>query len=406
MAANPVLSEGKQVKSALSAARKGSQEKKTTARKAPFADLMAGMALIAGNPGKNRPTGTQSGQANLGVAAQVFPGHSLTTSKVVTKKQAPGKSEGSKAEPPDQAVRPAAPQSPAVSGKEAMTAGQFNRLQPIAAGSLRSKAGEVSRANIEVGKSAAGVVYSGRSAGNLEAPGTNERGHPSAGVPNAVAVQPEQSHDSVAVRTDAVREGNRAEGGDGKQKPDPGPAGANRDIKPGDTDNGTGSLSGLSSAARMSEMSATQTMVTGPERAGLSQVQMDALMDRMVHLVKSAPSSLEIQLKPEILGNVNILVESRDGAINIMIAAQNNDTASMLNSNLASMRDHLEQQGINLQQMEVNQGYRENRDQSANQPERGRRPAGSNEVAPEEMMISGSQSAASRRNRPGLNILA
>lgn len=153
-------------------------------------------------------------------------------------------------------------------------------------------------------------------------------------------------------------------------------------------------------------MSATQTMVTGPERAGLSQVQMDALMDRMVHLVKSAPSSLEIQLKPEILGNVNILVESRDGAINIMIAAQNNDTASMLNSNLASMRDHLEQQGINLQQMEVNQGYRENRDQSANQPERGRRPAGSNEVAPEEMMISGSQSAASRRNRPGLNILA
>ncbi len=406
MAANQVLSEGKQVKSALSTARKGSPPKKIAARKAPFADLVAGMAAVAGSPGKIPTAGSQSGPVNQEVATQVFPAHSVAMPKAVKDKQALGRSAGSKTGSPDPTVRRAAPQSPAVAGKEAMTAGEFNQLQAIAAGSRRSKIDDVSHTNAAVGKSAAAEVYSGRGTSSLEAPGTTEKGHPSTGVRDAVTVKPDQAQTGAAGRTDAVREGNRAERGDGPQKPDPGPTAMSRDIKPGDTDNGAGSLSGLSSAARVAETGVAKTTVAGPERAGLSQVQMDALMDRMVQLVKSAPSSLEVQLKPEILGNVNILVESRDGVINIMIAAQNHDTASMLNSNLASMRGHLEQQGINLQQMEVNLGYHENRDQSANQPETGRRSAGNQEVAPEEMMLSGSQSAAGRSNRSGWNILA
>lgn len=132
---------------------------------------------------------------------------------------------------------------------------------------------------------------------------------------------------------------------------------------------------------------------------------MDVLLDRMIQQVKSAPSSLEVQLKPEILGNVNIRVESREGAITISIAAQNTDTAGLLSNNLASMRSYLEQQGVNLQQMEVNQGYGENRGQSAHQQERGNKTNHTGQAAGEEMNSGGSPSN-SRRIRPGLNILA
>ncbi len=407
MAANPVLSEGKQVKSNPSAARKGSQPKKTAARKAPFADFVAGMAAAAGNPGKHPTACSQSsGLTNLRVAAPVFQAQPLAARKAVKENQVAGKPENYQLERPDQAARTAAPESPAVSGKDVIIPGELNRLKPIPEGSLRSKGGDVSSAHTAAGKIGPGEVYSGRRTGNLETPAKTEGGQRPAAARPVFTVQPDQAQDRVGTPTDMVRQRNRAEGGDGQPKPELGPNGTSRDIKPSDTDNGAGSPSSWSSAARMSETAATQTIMTGPDRTGLSQTQIDALMDKMVHLVKSAPASLEVQLKPEYLGNVNILVESRDGAVTIMIAAQNNDTASMLNSNLASMRNYLEQQGINLQQMEVNQGYRENRDQSANQQERGRRPEGDNQVAPDDMKISGNQYASSRKNRPGLNILA
>jgi len=136
-----------------------------------------------------------------------------------------------------------------------------------------------------------------------------------------------------------------------------------------------------------------------------SQSQKDVLLEQMVKQIKTAPSLVEVQLRPEIMGKVNILVESKEGAITISIAAQNSETANMLNSNLAGMRSYLEQQGINLQQMEVNLGYRESRDQSTNNSEKGDRSKVKSDLPLTEADI-GCETAGNWRIKSGLNILA
>jgi hypothetical protein len=70
------------------------------------------------------------------------------------------------------------------------------------------------------------------------------------------------------------------------------------------------------------------------------------------------------------------------------------------------MRTSLEQQGINLHQMEVNLGYRENREQSSHTPDQGMRQLRSSEYPGAEPVGGELESIIKWRNQQGLNILA
>lgn len=91
----------------------------------------------------------------------------------------------------------------------------------------------------------------------------------------------------------------------------------------------------------------------------LSKNQTDYLVSKMIQQINVAPSSLEVSLKPEYLGKVSILVQSMEGAIAVNVIAQNSEAMNLLNSNLQNIKDSLVQQGINIQQMEVNLGFQQ-----------------------------------------------
>jgi len=90
------------------------------------------------------------------------------------------------------------------------------------------------------------------------------------------------------------------------------------------------------------------------EKTMLGKNQTDLLVSKMIEQIKVAPSSLEVSLKPEYLGKINILVQSIAGVISVNVIAQNPEALNLLNSNLQNIKDNLEQQGINVQQLEVN----------------------------------------------------
>ena len=98
------------------------------------------------------------------------------------------------------------------------------------------------------------------------------------------------------------------------------------------------------------------TKVTGPnlDKTMSSQSQTDLIVTKMIDQIKTGPGSLEVSLKPEYLGKLNILFQSNEGSILIKVVAQNVDAVNLLNSSLQNIKENLEQQGIKVQQIEVN----------------------------------------------------
>ncbi len=79
------------------------------------------------------------------------------------------------------------------------------------------------------------------------------------------------------------------------------------------------------------------------------------------HIVKNAElllranvSELKIQLKPEFLGRLTIKVALEDGAVIARLITENHQVKHMLESNLNSLKQSLESQGIKVERAEVN----------------------------------------------------
>ena len=94
----------------------------------------------------------------------------------------------------------------------------------------------------------------------------------------------------------------------------------------------------------------------------LSKPQLDSIVANMIQQIKVAPSNLELSLKPEYLGKINILVESIEGVVSIKIAAQSGEAAYLLNSSLPSIRENLGEQGVKIHQIEVDLANQEKPD--------------------------------------------
>ncbi len=70
-------------------------------------------------------------------------------------------------------------------------------------------------------------------------------------------------------------------------------------------------------------------------------------------LVSQAESSIEMQLNPENLGKVYLQVVSREGVITAQIAAQNEAVKEALESQIVTLRENMNQQGIKVEAIEV-----------------------------------------------------
>ena len=90
------------------------------------------------------------------------------------------------------------------------------------------------------------------------------------------------------------------------------------------------------------------------EKNGMSKNQADWLVNKLVQQIKVAPSSLEISLKPEYMGKINILVQNSKGGLTVSMITHNSEALNVLQSNLQTIKDGLDQQGVNVQQLEIN----------------------------------------------------
>ena len=70
-------------------------------------------------------------------------------------------------------------------------------------------------------------------------------------------------------------------------------------------------------------------------------------------MVSQAESSIEMQLNPANLGKVYLQVVSREGVITAQLAAQNEAVREALESQVAVLKENMNQQGIKVEAIEV-----------------------------------------------------
>jgi flagellar hook-length control protein FliK len=77
------------------------------------------------------------------------------------------------------------------------------------------------------------------------------------------------------------------------------------------------------------------------------------IVDRARLMSQDSGSTLSIKLKPEFLGDLNIVIEVERGSINAHFAANNPATANLIAARLPELRQALSDQGISWQHLSV-----------------------------------------------------
>lgn len=88
-----------------------------------------------------------------------------------------------------------------------------------------------------------------------------------------------------------------------------------------------------------------------------TQVDVENILRQISQMTKisvtQAQSSIEMQLNPENLGKVYLQVVSKEGAITAQIAAQNEAVKQVLESQIAVLKENMNQQGMKVEAIEV-----------------------------------------------------
>ena len=77
------------------------------------------------------------------------------------------------------------------------------------------------------------------------------------------------------------------------------------------------------------------------------------LVDAIKVNVNSTFSEMELQLQPENLGKLNLVISSRDGIITAQLMAENDDVKNAIENQLVMLKDNFEQQGLKVDAVEV-----------------------------------------------------
>lgn len=77
------------------------------------------------------------------------------------------------------------------------------------------------------------------------------------------------------------------------------------------------------------------------------------LIDSIKVNVNSQTSEMELQLSPESLGKVNLLVEAKNGIITAQLTTQNEAVKTIIENQLVSLKENFAQQGLKVEAVEV-----------------------------------------------------
>lgn len=98
------------------------------------------------------------------------------------------------------------------------------------------------------------------------------------------------------------------------------------------------------------------------------------IVERAQVVVREDVSSFEMQLNPEHLGRINLSVVAKDGMVTAQIAAENAAVKEVLESQIVTLKENLNNQGIQVEAVEVtiaSHEFERNLDEQQNQNEAG-----------------------------------
>lgn len=98
------------------------------------------------------------------------------------------------------------------------------------------------------------------------------------------------------------------------------------------------------------------TLQTAETPFSEAQVQdiMDQILESVKIQIKPDTSSLEMQLHPESLGTLNIHISSKDGILTAQFTTQNEAIKNVIEGQVATLQQNLNEQGIKVEAVEVN----------------------------------------------------
>ncbi|MDE7431816.1 MAG: flagellar hook-length control protein FliK [Lachnospiraceae bacterium] len=89
------------------------------------------------------------------------------------------------------------------------------------------------------------------------------------------------------------------------------------------------------------------------KESGISERIIARILDEIRLNIRTNATSLELQLEPESLGKVNIAVSTKAGVLTAQIAAQNEVAKEAIESQMSTLREAFEAQGLKVEEVEV-----------------------------------------------------
>lgn len=109
----------------------------------------------------------------------------------------------------------------------------------------------------------------------------------------------------------------------------------------------------------------TTSVAEAAKNAVLTRAALNQLQNAVVSNQGQGRTQLTLQLKPENLGTLSVILQVKNKEVQAVIRAENQETGKMLAANLESLRQSLEEQGLKVARMEVQTGLSGNAGQDA-----------------------------------------
>lgn len=109
----------------------------------------------------------------------------------------------------------------------------------------------------------------------------------------------------------------------------------------------------------------TTSVAEAAKNAVLTRAALNQLQNAVISNQGQGRTQLSLQLKPENLGTLSVILQVKNKEVQAVIRAENQKTGKMLAANLESLRQSLEEQGLKVARMEMQTGLSGNAGQDA-----------------------------------------
>lgn len=133
----------------------------------------------------------------------------------------------------------------------------------------------------------------------------------------------------------------------------------NQQAAPPDNPNGPTSVTSNAAVQTTNQISEPARLAEAPKNEIITQVA-----NQIDQLVKSNRSSIRLQLYPEELGHIDLRIVTTRSGISVTMMTEKASTQQVLKSDMDMLKQNIEQAGIQLSNLNINQGNNSNKQQS------------------------------------------